>query len=316
MEDLTVENELFTGSSSKIYKRGDTAIKNIHIEDPEKRNKKRKLLLQEIEILSSLSHTNVIKFISANVTIDNVMITLEYANMGDLTTYIPENNLEFLLQLFQGMKYLHDNLILHMDIKPANIFVKNHIPKLADFDISKKLSSKYERTRSQAGTPRFLSPEGLLKRHRGLKSDIWSLGLTFYYVLTRKNLMGDNVGTYFRNKKYVNIPEDVEFYDILSKMIVVNQYYRYSIDELIDNVEKENFEEEKNSMQEYQHYVLFLDGMAFFNEPIKQGTLISNGQLFYEVNSCEELINQDNQDIKESIEVLEEWEDVYIINHD
>ena len=241
------------------------------------------------------------------------MITLEYANMGDLKTYIPHDNLEFLLQLFQGVKYLHDNLILHMDIKPANILIKNHIPKIADFDASVKLESKNDRILMiGGGTPNFSAPEVLLHKFRGLKCDIWSLGMTFYYVLTRKNLIRTDIRVYFRHKTSVTIPQNIEFYDVLNKMIAVNPYYRYSIDELIDNVEKENFEEQKNSLQDYEFKALLLDGLIFFNKSLKQGTLVIVNGLFYEVNFCEELIESDR---KISIQILKSWENVYIIHH-
>ena len=124
---------------------------------------------------------------------------MEYCEQGDLNDFYQKRQmkqselLELMIQMSQGVVYLHENLIIHTDIKPANILIAREAPilvKLADFDVSKFLDENYETSEMQTnvGTPAFKAPEFFRRNTRGQISyhrnvDVFSLGLTFLAIL-------------------------------------------------------------------------------------------------------------------------------------
>ena len=84
-----------------------------------------------------------------------------------------------MVQLALGIKSLHDNNIIHRDLKAANIFLmQNKTYKIGDLNISKVM--KKQLTRTVIGTPYYLSPEIWKERSYGDQVDIWSLGCILY----------------------------------------------------------------------------------------------------------------------------------------
>lgn len=260
--DETADEELFTNSMTRIYRRNDEVLKTIKLCGSSSNiNSKRRKLLSEIEILETLNHVNVIKFNHAQITPINAIISLEYANMGDLSFYEPDDLDNFIFQLMNGVKYIHDNLILHRDIKPHNILIKNGIPKIADFDLSIKLSSKNQKIKGKAGTLRFMSPEALSGSYQSLKSDIWSFGITIYYLISKTNrylndINMENFREYLKHPA-IEIP-DVPFKDIIEKMIVVHPFFRYDIDDIFNDVIKPDFETYKDKYQKNETCVRYV----------------------------------------------------------
>ncbi len=121
---------------------------------------------------------------------------MEYADDGDLESKITkhqknktnfsENELwSYLIQMIQGLKSLHDNKIMHRDLKSANVFMmKNGLLKLGDLNVSKvvKMGLVY----TQTGTPYYASPEVWADKPYDYKSDIWSVGCVMYELCTLK----------------------------------------------------------------------------------------------------------------------------------
>jgi len=124
---------------------------------------------------------------------DTLCIVMEYANGGDLYCYLLQQK-QYLsekriwaifIQVLKGLKVLHDQQILHRDLKTSNVFLtKEGCAKLGDFNVSKKLKGGMLRT--QAGTPYYASPEVWSGRPYNYKSDIWSLGCILYELCTLK----------------------------------------------------------------------------------------------------------------------------------
>lgn len=86
-----------------------------------------------------------------------------------------------MLQLIQGLKALHDQSILHRDLKSANIFLyQNGTAKIGDLNVSKILREQLSYT--QTGTPYYASPEIWRDKPYDFKSDVWSLGVIFYEI--------------------------------------------------------------------------------------------------------------------------------------
>ena len=160
-------------------------------------------LLKRFEIerqtLANLQHSNIARLLDGGKT-DNGLpyLVMEYIDGTPLTEYCDENKLTIKerLELFRtvcsAVQYAHQNLIVHRDIKPGNILVtKDGNPKLLDFGIAKlldedltELDKRLMRTGVWHLTPEFASPEQIKGESITTSSDIYSLGVMLYQLLT------------------------------------------------------------------------------------------------------------------------------------
>lgn len=151
-------------------------------------------LQQEIGVLKSVSHPNMLCLKDTFDEDDGVYLVLELAPEGELFNCIvlkqkltEEESRRVFIQLFQGIKYLHERNIVHRDIKPENILLadKELSVKLADFGLAKIIGEE-SFTTTLCGTPSYVAPEILENsRHRKYTRavDIWSLGVVLYICL-------------------------------------------------------------------------------------------------------------------------------------
>nr|XP_026608417.1 hypothetical protein DSM5745_00556 [Aspergillus mulundensis]RDW93234.1 hypothetical protein DSM5745_00556 [Aspergillus mulundensis] len=151
-------------------------------------------LMQEIGLLMSVSHRNLLCLRDTFDESDGVYLVLELAPEGELFNLIiskqkfTENETRHIfLQLFEGLKYLHDRGIVHRDIKPENILVADNKlnVKLGDFGLA-KIIGEDSFTTTLCGTPSYVAPEILqeTRRRKYTKAvDIWSLGVVLYICL-------------------------------------------------------------------------------------------------------------------------------------
>lgn len=128
-------------------------------------------ILSEIEIMKSLEHSSIIKFIGYS-QLDfennpNPTIIIEYAPNGSLQNIIDNSSeikwwnetkrLIIIFGIVAGMCYMHKQLILHNDLKPSNILLdENFNPKIADFGLSHKKTTEEDHLK---GTPSYIAPE-------------------------------------------------------------------------------------------------------------------------------------------------------------
>ena len=158
----------------------------------------RQSILTEIKVLSMLHHPNVIEYYENFLQDKAMMIVMEFAAGGTLFDllemrrkegkYLEEAELLHLFaQIVLSMFYVHQNQILHRDLKSQNIFLtrsQDHV-KIGDFGISKILSTK-SKAFTVVGTPCYISPELCEGKPYNAKSDVWALGCVLYELCALK----------------------------------------------------------------------------------------------------------------------------------
>lgn len=157
----------------------------------------RRYFEQEREILASLDHPNIARLLDAGTTDDQIpFIAMEYVDGVPIDDFCVNNqkDLRERLDLFRtvcsAVEFAHRNLVVHRDLKPSNILVTaDGIPKLLDFGISKMLSKEYDGaaatiTRMGVMTPTYASPEQLSRNSVTTVSDVYSLGVILYELLS------------------------------------------------------------------------------------------------------------------------------------
>jgi serine/threonine-protein kinase len=154
--------------------------------------------LREAQILASLNHPNIAQLYGAEITRDGFsFLVMEYVEGVRIDKYCDDNylsirdRLEMFRRVCGAVHYAHQRLIIHRDIKPANILItKEGEPKLLDFGIAKLLdpetSMAFERTMTFAAamTPEYASPEQVRGEPMTTASDVYSLGVLLYELLT------------------------------------------------------------------------------------------------------------------------------------
>lgn len=96
--------------------------------------------------------------------------------------------LKLLLDIAEGLDYLHSNNILHRNIKPENMFRKGEVGKLGDFELAKLVKKSYARKTTAAGPPLYKSYETYHRDDYDESADVWSFGLVLLEAALRKRL--------------------------------------------------------------------------------------------------------------------------------
>jgi serine/threonine protein kinase len=155
--------------------------------------------LQEYEMIADLDHPNIVKIYDLGVSDDHAHIAMEFVPGGDLKQRIEHGILEsgaieYTRQIASALSRLHALGILHRDLKPGNIMVrKDGTLALIDFGLAKRMRLEQEITGNGEifGTPYYMSPEQGHADKVDERSDIYSLGVIFYEMLTgRKPFVG------------------------------------------------------------------------------------------------------------------------------
>ncbi|CBZ26928.1 putative serine/threonine-protein kinase [Leishmania mexicana MHOM/GT/2001/U1103] len=149
---------------------------------------------KEIDMLRTLNHPNITRYVDHFEHKGSLFIVMEYANGGDLYMRIKQQQGQLLsekgiLQCFSqiclALSYMHERRILHRDLKTQNVFLtKDGVVKVGDFGISTVLRNTYELKHTICGTPYYFSPELCLNKPYNNKSDVWALGCILYEMTT------------------------------------------------------------------------------------------------------------------------------------
>ena len=144
---------------------------------------------------SSLSHTNIVEIYDVGEDEGNFYIVMEYIEGKTLKQLIKKRGLlsipesiDVMLQLLDALMVAHDSYIIHRDIKPQNIMIKDSgLVKITDFGIAMALNSvELTQTNSVMGSVHYLPPEQASGKGSTIRSDIYSLGILMFEMLTGK----------------------------------------------------------------------------------------------------------------------------------
>ncbi|MBV9492916.1 MAG: protein kinase, partial [Acidobacteria bacterium] len=148
---------------------------------------------QERQILAALEHPNIARLFDGGQTSDGLpYLVMEYVEGTPIDAYCAGRpiaaRLRLFLQLCDAVQYAHRNLVIHRDIKPANVLVtRDGVPKLLDFGIAKLTSDeelRHDATVTRLMTPDYASPEQLLGKPVTTATDVYSLGILLFEILT------------------------------------------------------------------------------------------------------------------------------------
>ncbi|KAF7713347.1 Uncharacterized protein PECH_001501 [Penicillium ucsense] len=228
--------------------------------DSQKSQSQNEALQQEIALLMSVNHPNLLCLKDTFDETDGAYLILELAPEGELFNLIvtkqklsEAESRHVFRQLFEGLKYLHDRGIVHRDIKPENILVadKKLTVKLGDFGLA-KIIGEDSFTTTLCGTPSYVAPEILqeTRRRRYTKAvDIWSLGVVLYICLcgfppfsdelcTRENpytlAQQIKMGRFDYPSPYWDSVGDPAL-DLIDKMLTVDVEKRITVDECLEH---------------------------------------------------------------------------------
>ena len=186
-----VVDTIGSGGFGVVYLAVDTWIeKQVAIKVPHQQTADLAELLKEPRLLAALDHPNIVNVITAEKRDGVFYIVMEYVEGESLEDILKREKLlptrkfyEISAQLCKGIDYAHSHSIIHRDLRPANILVNRRgDSKIADFGTSRLLDNMpYAKTR--IGSPPYMAPEHL-KGRAVFQSDIYSLGVTMYEMLT------------------------------------------------------------------------------------------------------------------------------------
>src|SRR3990172_3444099 len=168
------------------------------LNDPESGDRYRKMFFNEAHTAGKLTHPNIISIYDAGVDEENCYIIMEYIAGGEtLKSYTrPEKLLpiekvvEIMFKCAKALDYAHREGVVHRDIKPSNILVtKDKDVKIGDFSIAhiNKPDSPTTQAGGVMGSPKYMSPEQLNEEHVTNRTDLFSLGVVMYELLTGRH---------------------------------------------------------------------------------------------------------------------------------
>ncbi|KAJ5067461.1 ovarian-specific serine/threonine-protein kinase lok-related [Anaeramoeba ignava] len=189
--DMEIEpNPFASGGTAQVYKAKwgvkDVAIKRVLMG---RHDKEAAQFENELKLAMQLDHPNIIKMYGKTEMDKMIGIVMEYAEQGDLKKKIPDLSLDqqidYSLQIIEGIQVLHSNAIIHRDLKPENILVSNNKPKITDFGIS-RVRQHTLRVTSVTISFGFSAPELFTEKNvYDTSCDIFSLAMILYCIFSK-----------------------------------------------------------------------------------------------------------------------------------
>ena len=238
-----IEKELGRGAMGVVYKGIDPFIKRpVALKTINKellQSAEAKVLLerfqQEAQAVGRLNHQNIVDIYEFGEDEGAFFIAMEFVEGRELEAYFQEtarfgndNMVNIMLQLLDALGYSHQNGVIHRDIKPANILVKEDgALVVTDFGIARLESSNLTQAGTVMGTPSYMSPEQFTGQTVDQRSDIFSVGVILYQLLTGEKPFVGSIATIMHkvlkespiNPSALNVQVPVGFDAIVSKAV-------------------------------------------------------------------------------------------------
>lgn len=196
-----IRRKIGSGGMSSVYlaeRKSDHALIVLKVlsADLSRENEFLRRFIREYGILSKLSNPQIVKIFDQGYTDQNVYIAMEYFAGGDLKARIdrgiePDEALDLLVQMASGLRAIHAADVIHRDLKPQNIMFRDDGSLgILDFGIAKIASEETQLTEHGQvfGTPYYMSPEQGTGKILDARSDLYSLGVIYYEMLTGRRM--------------------------------------------------------------------------------------------------------------------------------
>nr|NP_523754.2 Stretchin-Mlck, isoform B [Drosophila melanogaster]AAF58089.2 Stretchin-Mlck, isoform B [Drosophila melanogaster] len=188
----------------------------------------RQKVLEEISIMRALQHPKLLQLAASFESPREIVMVMEYITGGELFERVVADDFTltemdcilFLRQVCDGVAYMHGQSVVHLDLKPENIMCHtrtSHQIKIIDFGLAQRLDTKAP-VRVLFGTPEFIPPEIISYEPIGFQSDMWSVGVICYVLLSGLSpFMGDTDVETFSNITRADYDYDDEAFDCVSQ---------------------------------------------------------------------------------------------------
>ncbi|XP_062923008.1 myosin light chain kinase 3 isoform X1 [Mobula hypostoma] len=227
--------------------------------------KEREEVKNEISVMNQLSHVNLIQLYDAFEAKNNVTLIMEYVGGGELFDRIIDENYKlteldtiiFVKQICEGIQYIHQQYVLHLDLKPENILCVNTTGnqiKIIDFGLARRYKPR-EKLKVNFGTPEFLAPEVVNYDYVSFSTDMWSVGVITYMLLsglspflgehdteTMNNII--NSDWEFDEEGFENVSEEAK--EFVSNLLVKEKCGRFSASQCLKHKWLNNLTEKAN----------------------------------------------------------------------
>ena len=270
-DSFDIYEELGRGRFGVVFKVKDKdsrevfAAKFVRCRKQEEREKCK----EEINIMNGLDHSRLLQLAAAYETPREVIMIMEFIGGGELFEKVVADDFTltehdcvlFMRQICQAIGYMHHKDIVHLDLKPENILCKSkksHQIKIIDFGLTRKLKPG-EDVRILFGTPEFVSPEVISYEPVSAASDMWSVGVVCYVLLsglspfmgetdveTFANITGLNYD--FDDEAFEHISEDAK--DFIHKLLTKDQRRRLKALECLKHPWLDHRDSDKRSRKE------------------------------------------------------------------
>jgi serine/threonine-protein kinase len=247
-----IDSEIGRGAMGVVFKATDSvlqrtvAVKTVNMAmEKDHADKYEARFYQEARAAGGLNHPNIVTVYDAGKAGDIVYMAMEYIQGVELRSLLVEGQpmgvaqaLSIAAQVAEGLGYAHQQGVVHRDIKPANIMVVADGPvKITDFGIARmRASADLTQTGVMLGSPKYMSPEQVIGKRADHRSDIFSLGVILYEMLTgAAPFAGENVTALMYqivnfappapSSANAHVPEMLDF--VLAKMLAKPLEERY-----------------------------------------------------------------------------------------